>query len=152
MALEASDRIIYIIWVNWRCTCGWIWRPTFKLSASLLDIMGKWKEISQDRRKTIVEITQTGYGQHTLVRWALVVCSPLFLFDPDVTGGWTTLSGPDRLVYRDSEPGSFGAGPCPYRWRGGWLFVTYFPCVLSCLMLPWNTWFETLVATDGWVI
>ena len=34
MALEASDRQIDIIWVNWRCTCGCISRPTFKLSAS----------------------------------------------------------------------------------------------------------------------
>ena len=38
MALEASDRLIDIIWVNWRCTCGCISRPTFKPSASLLDI------------------------------------------------------------------------------------------------------------------
>ena len=52
MALEASDRVIEIIWVNWRCTCGCISRPTFKLSASLLDIMGKSKEISQDLRKS----------------------------------------------------------------------------------------------------
>ena len=28
MALEASDRLIHIIWVNWRCTCGCISRPT----------------------------------------------------------------------------------------------------------------------------
>ena len=48
MALEASDMLIDIIWVNWRCTCGCISRPTVKLSASLLDIMGKSKEISQD--------------------------------------------------------------------------------------------------------
>jgi transposase len=47
---EASDRLIDIIWVNWRCSCGCISRPTFKLSASLLDIMGKSKEISQDLR------------------------------------------------------------------------------------------------------
>ena len=47
MALEASDGLIYIIWVNWRCTCGCISRTTFKLSASLLDIMEKSKEISQ---------------------------------------------------------------------------------------------------------
>ena len=44
MALEASVRLIYIIWVNWRCTCGCISRPIFKLNASLLDI-------SQDLRK-----------------------------------------------------------------------------------------------------
>ena len=40
MALEASDRLIDIILVNWRCTCGCISRPTFKLSVSLLDVMG----------------------------------------------------------------------------------------------------------------
>ena len=51
MALEASDRLIYIICVNWKCTCGCVSRPTFKLSATLLDIMGKSKEISQDLRK-----------------------------------------------------------------------------------------------------
>ena len=51
MALEASDRLIDIIWVNWRFTCGCISRPTFKRSASLLDIMGKSKKISQDLRK-----------------------------------------------------------------------------------------------------
>ena len=33
MALEASNRLIDIISVNWRCTCGFISRPTFKLSA-----------------------------------------------------------------------------------------------------------------------
>ena len=55
MALEASDRLIDIIWVNWMCTCGCISRSTFKLSASLLDIMGKSKEISQDFRKEIVD-------------------------------------------------------------------------------------------------
>ena len=53
MALEASDRLIDIIRVKWRCTCGCISRPTFKLSASLLDFMGKSKEISQDLRKKI---------------------------------------------------------------------------------------------------
>ena len=56
MALEASDRLIDIIGVNWRCTCGYISRPTFKLSASLLDIMGKSKEISQD----IVDLHESG--------------------------------------------------------------------------------------------
>ena len=55
MALEASDRVIDIILVNWRCTCECISRPTFKLSASLLDIMGKSKEISQDLSKKIVD-------------------------------------------------------------------------------------------------
>ena len=55
MALEASDRLIDIISVNWRCTCGCISRPTFKLSTSLLDIMGKSKEIIQDLRKNIVD-------------------------------------------------------------------------------------------------
>lgn len=34
----------------------------------------------------------------------------VLLFDTAVTGGRTTLSRPDPLVYRDSEP-----GPCPYR-------------------------------------
>ena len=60
MALEASDRLIDIIWVNLRCTCGCISRPTFKLSASLLDIMGKLKEISQDLRKTVVNLHKSG--------------------------------------------------------------------------------------------
>ena len=48
MALEASVRLNDIIWVNWRCTCECISRPTFKLSVSLLDIMGISKEISLD--------------------------------------------------------------------------------------------------------
>ena len=60
MALEASDRLIDNIWVNWRCTCGCISRPTFKRSASLLDIMGKLKEISQDFRKIIVDLHKSG--------------------------------------------------------------------------------------------
>jgi hypothetical protein len=60
MALEASDRLIDIIWVNWRCTCGCIWRSTFKLSASLLDIMGESKEISQDLRKETVDLHKSG--------------------------------------------------------------------------------------------
>jgi transposase len=56
MALEASFGLIDIIWVNLRCNCGCISRTTFKLSASLLDIMGKSKEISQDLRKKIVDL------------------------------------------------------------------------------------------------
>uniref|UniRef100_A0AAZ3S3B5 Transposase Tc1-like domain-containing protein n=1 Tax=Oncorhynchus tshawytscha TaxID=74940 RepID=A0AAZ3S3B5_ONCTS len=60
MSLEASGRLIDIICVNWRCTCGCISRPTFKLSASLLDIMGKSKEISQDPRKQIVDLHKSG--------------------------------------------------------------------------------------------
>ena len=60
MALEASDRLNYIIWVNWRCTCGCISRPTFKLTASLLDIMGKSKEISQVFRNKIVDLHKSG--------------------------------------------------------------------------------------------
>ena len=60
MAWEASDRLIDIIWVNWRCTCGCISRPTFKLSASLLDIIGKSKEISQDLRKKNVDLHKSG--------------------------------------------------------------------------------------------
>ena len=35
-------------------------RPTFKLSASLLDIMGKSKEISQDLKKIIVDLHKSG--------------------------------------------------------------------------------------------
>jgi hypothetical protein len=50
MALESSDSLNYIILVYW-CTCGCISRPTFKLSASLLDIVGKSKEISPELRK-----------------------------------------------------------------------------------------------------
>ena len=61
MALEASDRLFDIIWVGgWRCTCGCISRPTFKPSASLLDIMGKSKEISQDITKNIVDLHKSG--------------------------------------------------------------------------------------------
>ena len=62
MALEASDGLIDIIWINWRCTCRCISRPTFKLSASLLDIMGKSKEISQDLRKKIVDKSGSSLG------------------------------------------------------------------------------------------
>jgi hypothetical protein len=51
MALEKSDGLIDIIWVKWRCTCSCNSRPTFKLSASLLGIMWKSKEISQDLRR-----------------------------------------------------------------------------------------------------
>ena len=60
MALEASDRLIYIIWVHLRCTWGYNSSPTFKLSAALLDIMGKSKEISQDLRKNIVDLHMSG--------------------------------------------------------------------------------------------
>ena len=52
MALEAYDRLM----TSFESTCGCISRPTFKLSASLLDIMGKSKEISQDLRKKIVDL------------------------------------------------------------------------------------------------
>ena len=60
MALEASDRLIDIIWVNWRCTCGCISRPTFKLSASLLDIMGKSKQISQNLQCFYLDVHKSG--------------------------------------------------------------------------------------------
>ena len=43
-----------------RCTCGCISRPTFKLSASLLDIMGKSKEISKNLRKKSVDLHKSG--------------------------------------------------------------------------------------------
>ena len=60
MSLEASDRLIDIIRVNRRCTCGCISRPVVKLSASLLD-MGKSKEISQDlRKKIVVDLHKSG--------------------------------------------------------------------------------------------
>ena len=75
MALEASDRLIDIIWVNWRCTCGCISRPTFKLSASLLDIMGKSKEISQDLRKRIVELHKSGSSLREISKCLKVPCS-----------------------------------------------------------------------------
>uniref|UniRef100_A0A674B745 Cholesterol 24-hydroxylase-like n=1 Tax=Salmo trutta TaxID=8032 RepID=A0A674B745_SALTR len=42
------------------CTCGCISRPTFKLSSSLFDIMGKSKEISQDLRKKLLYPTAPG--------------------------------------------------------------------------------------------
>lgn len=44
-ALEASDGLIDIVRVNWRCTYRYvcILRPTLNLSASLLDIMKKKK-------------------------------------------------------------------------------------------------------------
>jgi hypothetical protein len=58
MALEASDRVIDIISGNWS-TCGCISRPTFKLGASLLDIMGKSKEISQHQKK-MVDLHKSG--------------------------------------------------------------------------------------------
>ena len=57
MALEASDRLID---VNWRCTCICISRSTFRLSASLLYIVGKSKEISQDLRKKVVDLHKSG--------------------------------------------------------------------------------------------
>jgi hypothetical protein len=38
---------------------GSISRPILKLSASLLDIMGKSKEISQDLRKKIVDLQKS---------------------------------------------------------------------------------------------
>lgn len=50
MAVEASDRLTAIISVNWRFTCGCISRPTFKSSASLLEIIGKSRRISEDLR------------------------------------------------------------------------------------------------------
>ena len=60
MALEASDGLIDTILVNWRCTCGCISRPTFKLSVSLLDIMGKSREICQDLRSLFFALHKSG--------------------------------------------------------------------------------------------
>uniref|UniRef100_A0AAZ3PBE6 Sleeping Beauty transposase HTH domain-containing protein n=1 Tax=Oncorhynchus tshawytscha TaxID=74940 RepID=A0AAZ3PBE6_ONCTS len=73
MALEASNRLFD---VNWRSTCGCISRPTFKLSASLLDIMGKSKEISQDlRRKKIVDLHKSGSSLGSISKPLKVPCS-----------------------------------------------------------------------------
>ena len=58
--IYASDRLIDNIRVNCRCICGCISRPTFKCSASFLDITGKSREISQDLRKIIVDLYQSG--------------------------------------------------------------------------------------------
>jgi hypothetical protein len=46
--------------VNWRCTCGCISRPNLTISASLHDIMGKSKEISQDLRIKCVDLDKSG--------------------------------------------------------------------------------------------
>ena len=75
MALEASDRLIDIIWVNWRFTCGCFSRPTFKLSASLLDIMGKSKEISQDLRKETVDLHKSESSLGEISKRLKIPCS-----------------------------------------------------------------------------
>ena len=56
MALEASDRLIDIMWVNWRCICGCISRPTFKLSAWH---NGRIKR-NQPRPQKIVDLHKSG--------------------------------------------------------------------------------------------
>ena len=67
-------RIIDIICVSWRSTCGCISSPTFKLSASLLDIIGKSKEISQDLRRKIVDL-QSGSSLGAISKCLNVPCS-----------------------------------------------------------------------------
>ena len=56
MTLEASDRLIDILLVNWRCTCGLISRPTFKLSASCLTS----RENQPRPQKKIVDLHKSG--------------------------------------------------------------------------------------------
>jgi hypothetical protein len=77
MVLEPSDRLNDIIGVNWRCTCGCISRPTFKLSTSLLDVMGKTKEISQDLRKKIIDLHKSGSSLRAISKCLKVPHSPV---------------------------------------------------------------------------
>ena len=72
MALESSDRLIDIISVNWRCTCGCFSRPTFKLSASLLDIMGKIKRNQPRPHKKIVDLHKSGSSLGAISKWLKV--------------------------------------------------------------------------------
>jgi transposase len=48
---------------------------TFKLSASLLDIMGKSKEISQDLRNKIVDVHKSGSSMGAISKRLKVPCS-----------------------------------------------------------------------------
>lgn len=40
--------------VSWSCTSRSILRSTFKVSASLIDILGNLKEMSQDKEKNLI--------------------------------------------------------------------------------------------------
>ena len=55
-SMENSRKLCH----GFRSFCGCISRPTFKFSASLLDIMGKAEEFSQDLRKKIVDLHKSG--------------------------------------------------------------------------------------------
>uniref|UniRef100_A0AAZ3S6D4 Transposase Tc1-like domain-containing protein n=1 Tax=Oncorhynchus tshawytscha TaxID=74940 RepID=A0AAZ3S6D4_ONCTS len=52
-------------------------RPTFKLSASLLDIIGKSKEISQDLRIKMVDLHKTGSSLGAISKRLKVPCSSI---------------------------------------------------------------------------
>ena len=74
MALEANDSLIDIIWVTWRCTCGCISRATFKLSASLFDIMGNQKKSAKTSEKN-VDLHKSGSSLGAISKCLKVPCS-----------------------------------------------------------------------------
>ena len=73
MALEASDHIIDIIWVSWKCTSGCISRSTFKLNVSLLDIMGNLPR----PQKKIVDLHKSGWSLRAISKCLKTLCSSL---------------------------------------------------------------------------
>ncbi|KAG8539151.1 hypothetical protein GDO81_021340 [Engystomops pustulosus] len=54
MSLEAFDRFIGNIWINYRHTCWMYLKAHLKHIAFLCNIMGKSEEISRDIKKRIV--------------------------------------------------------------------------------------------------
>ena len=85
--IRLSFWLIDIIWVKWR--------PTFKLSAYLLDIMGKSKEISQDVRKRWDECTLVRKVQINPRTTAKVLVKML-----EETGIKVSVSTVKRVLYR----------------------------------------------------
>ena len=75
MALEASDRLIDIILVNWRCTCGCISRPTFKLSDIYVWHHGKIKRNQPRPQKKIEDLDKSGSSLGAISKRLKVPCS-----------------------------------------------------------------------------
>ena len=61
MALEASDRVIYIILVNWRCTCLWMYLKAYLQTQRLFSWHhGKIKWNQPRPQKKIVDLHKSG--------------------------------------------------------------------------------------------
>ena len=77
MALEASDRLIDIIWVNWRCPCGCISQGLPSTSVSLCLTSWENQKKSAKTRKKMVDLHKSGSSLGAISKHLKVPHSPV---------------------------------------------------------------------------